>query len=310
MSFLKRFGSNKQHNAYDPSSIGSKPSNLKRALSPFSSRPTSQSQTISRSNMPAVMATAEPPPAYEPLTATAPIHNAVDDQYAFLRTFDTIFLIDDSSSMAGRSWHETAAALAAITPICTTHDADGIDIYFLNQPDSVEYRNITCAADVSRIFKSVRPSGYTPTGQRLSDILKPYLSGIERKGVVGIKPLNLIVITDGVPSDDVESVIKMAMKKLEVADAPSWQVGIQFFQVGNESGAAEALKELDDNVPHDGCQRDIVDTVPWSADKGGLSAEGILKVVLGAVNKKLDRKSNTLDHTLALTGRSGQMTVS
>ena len=200
--------------------------------------------------------------------------------------------------MAGRSWRETAAALAAITPICTAHDADGIDIHFLNTPDNVEYRNITRASDVSRIFESVRPYGGTPTGQRLLDILKPYLREIERKGVDDIKPLNLIVITDGVPSDDVESVIKMAMRKLERADAPSWQVGIQFFQVGNEFGAAEALKELDDSLPHDGCQRDIVDTVPWSADKGGLSAEGILKVVLGAVNKKLDRKRNSSEELM------------
>ncbi|KAK3077221.1 hypothetical protein LTS18_010880, partial [Coniosporium uncinatum] len=49
---------------------------------------------------------------------------ADDDPYAFLSTFDTLFLIDDSGSMAGRSWRETAAALEAITPICTAHDAD------------------------------------------------------------------------------------------------------------------------------------------------------------------------------------------
>ncbi|KAI2479379.1 hypothetical protein Ptr902_09590 [Pyrenophora tritici-repentis] len=29
-----------------------------------------------------------------------------NDLYAFLKTFDTVFLIDDSGSMAGRSWGE------------------------------------------------------------------------------------------------------------------------------------------------------------------------------------------------------------
>lgn len=55
-----------------------------------------------------------------------------DDPYAFLSTFDTIFLIDNSGSMAGQSWRETRDLLRAITPICTSHDSDGIDVYFLN----------------------------------------------------------------------------------------------------------------------------------------------------------------------------------
>jgi hypothetical protein len=39
-----------------------------------------------------------------------------DSEYAFLTQFDTVFLIDDSSSMAGRSWRETKEALSTITP--------------------------------------------------------------------------------------------------------------------------------------------------------------------------------------------------
>lgn len=75
------------------------------------------------------------PPAYSPAKEGTMIPGAMettsDSPYAFLTEFDTVFLIDDSGSMAGRSWRETAAALSAITPICTSHDADGIDIYFL-----------------------------------------------------------------------------------------------------------------------------------------------------------------------------------
>lgn len=75
-----------------------------------------------------------------------------------------------------------------------------------------------------------------------------------------------------------------------MCDADSECSGIQFFQVGNEPGATAALVALDDelNQLHD--VRDIVDTVPM-ADGAALSGEGILKVVLGAVNKKLDRAS-------------------
>ncbi|KAL6720516.1 hypothetical protein ACLMJK_002440 [Lecanora helva] len=244
------------------------------------------------------------PPAYSgpapEYSAPAPnVAPSTDSQYAFLTTIDTVFLIDDSGSMAGRSWRETKDALSAITPICTSHDKDGIDIHFLNAPDSDSYLNITNAEQVQRIFNTVKPSGGTPTGTKLNRLLRPYLRELEMRkhNIDQIKPLNIIVITDGVPTDDEESVIIHVAKKLDKLEAPPWQVGIQFFQVGEEAGAAEHLRELDDSLKEtgDGC-RDIVDTVPWNGASGtGLNADGILKVVLGAVNKRLDRKRVSLD---------------
>ena len=68
--------------------------------------------------------------------------------------------------------------------------------------------------------------------------------------------------------------------------------------MGEEYGAAEALQDLDDGIASMSGVRDIVDTVPWKSQNGGssgLNAEGILKVVLGAVNKRLDRKRVSLD---------------
>jgi uncharacterized protein YegL len=194
--------------------------------------------------------------------------------------------------MAGRSWRETSHALHAIAPICTAHDADGIDIAFLNHipADPAAYKNITTAANVGRIFASVKPGGGTPTGVRLNQILKPYLAR-HTADPEHTKPLNIIVITDGVPSDDVESVLIAAAKKLDRADAPAWQVGVQFFQVGCEEGAAEALRERDDGLAEMAGVRDMVDTVPWVGDtETVLSADAILKVVLGAVNRRLDRR--------------------
>ena len=113
-----------------------------------------------------------------------------------------------------------------------------------------------------------------------------------------VKPLNVIVITDGVPTDDVESTILNVCKKLEAVDAVPWQIGIQFFQVGEEMGAREHLKELDDEL-EGRCAggRDIVDTVPWEGVRGKSVLSGeeagkeVLKVVLGAVNRRLDRRS-------------------
>ncbi|KAI4240065.1 MAG: hypothetical protein L6R42_011591, partial [Xanthoria sp. 1 TBL-2021] len=89
--------------------------------------------------------TRRPPPADQPPAYTPAAHETVvtgnmstnpDSEFAFLSTFDTKFLIDDSGSMAGRSWREVADALATIAPICTSFDSDGIDIYFLNERHS------------------------------------------------------------------------------------------------------------------------------------------------------------------------------
>lgn len=281
----------------------------------------------------------EPPPAYTPSptsesgptlipqpselagspTTPAPAAQAVpaptttggEDPYSFLSTFDTTLLIDDSGSMAGRSWREVSQALSMIAPIVTQHDSDGIDVYFLNHKSSNPgapfdgiaaggYRGIKRAATITEIFQRVRPSGGTPTGTRVHNILKPYLARLEKDIAAEkeTKPLNLIVLTDGVPSDDVEAVLLSAAKKLDKLDAAPYQVGVQFFQVGNEEGAKEALEELDDNLGDEveGGVRDIVDTVTWtgglSNSEGGvgLTGDGILKVVLGAVVKRLDRR--------------------
>lgn len=186
-----------------------------------------------------------------------------------------------SRSMAGSRWRETSKALGTITPICTARDADGIDLYFLNHPDSDLYKKVRSAGTITEIFQTVRPRGATPTGQRLNFILKRYMDSY-KLDPEHTKPINIIVLTDGEPADDVESPIVKTAKKLDQMDAPPWQVGIQFVQVGNEPGAREALKVLDDGlaeVAGNSDLRDIVDTVPFRGEKGGkLSAAGILKV--------------------------------
>lgn len=212
-----------------------------------------------------------------------------DDPYAFLSTFDTVFIIDDSASMQGSRWIEVSNTLASITPICTAHDADGIDIYFLNHKSI--YTNVSDLYAVESIFNSVTPSGATPTGNRLYGILNPYVQALQKLHTK--KPLNIIVITDGAATDDPESVIVDAAKKLDAIQAPPWQVGVQFFQVGDDREAAEVLRELDDALVDMGCKRDMVDTVPNNGRGASLSADMILKTVLGGVHRRLDRKKAT-----------------
>ncbi|GAB7351776.1 hypothetical protein MBLNU459_g2351t1 [Dothideomycetes sp. NU459] len=238
------------------------------------------------------------PPAYSALpppsaSSSEPPDSAADSAYAFLGSFDTVFLIDDSGSMAGSRWRETAAALEAIVPVCVAHDADGIDMAFLNAPDSPRQRNLRTAAAVRDVFASVRPRGGTPTGQRLAALLRPYVRRCDALGCDAVKPLNVIVVTDGAPSDDVEAALIGAARRLDRLDAPAWQVGVQFFQVGRDPDASRHLRMLDDELAEIAGEslRDMVDTVPFRGAEGEtLSGDGILKVVLGAVNRRLDRK--------------------
>ncbi|CAG8978244.1 hypothetical protein HYALB_00009141 [Hymenoscyphus albidus] len=264
------------------------------------------------------------PPAYSPspidgsgpsfanIPKIAPTDDAGDESdYGFLATFDTIILIDDSGSMAGGPWKEVSQALASIAPIVTKYDSDGVDLYFINHKSSdkgdfpngiapTAYRGLRRANSIHELMERVRPSGGTMTGVRLNSILRPYLTKCEKELALGneVKPLNIIVITDGAPSDEPETSIIQAAQRLDRMDAPPFQLGIQFFQVGNERGAKEALERLDDHLANKvpGGIRDIVDTVTWtggnSASEGGvgLTGDSILKVVLGSVVKRLDRQ--------------------
>ncbi|KAJ5519796.1 von Willebrand factor type A [Penicillium fimorum] len=289
------------------------------------------------------------PPPYEEarlptIKISAPEELESDSQFAFLGQFHTIFLVDDSSSMRGALWQEAREAIAAIAPVCTKYDKEGIDIYFINHrskpntntnyntnysaSDLIEcpqfdggYYNIRTAQRVSEIFASVRPFGGTGVGNRLRNILDPYMDLVEEKEAAkraqkeaakrgrkyasgpdrskpteSVTPINIITITDGVFTDDAESIIIQTAQRLDgpACRAIPWQVGIQFFQIGNDRMAQQYLEELDEDLGTR-CNnlhlRDIVDTVPWRNRAGErLEGDGILKAVLGAVHKRLDRK--------------------
>ncbi|KAA8572984.1 hypothetical protein EYC84_003529 [Monilinia fructicola] len=246
----------------------------------------------------------------------APPHDLDGSPYALLSKFDTVLLIDDSSSMewgsAPTAWQQVFLALQTIAPIITAYDADGIDVYFMNYLSkssgnvsegvaATGFYKIQDAAAVEEIWSMVdRPSGITPTGERIRYILAPYMKRLKKETKAGrdVKPLNLIVITDGAASDDPESEIVKIARDLDKLDAPLTQVGIQFFQVGKVGSAKQALEDLDDALENRYHIRDMVDTVTWNGrdTQAGLSGDGIVKAVLGAIVKRLDRKPASGEH--------------
>ncbi|KAM0362963.1 hypothetical protein ACHAO7_011599 [Fusarium culmorum] len=188
----------------------------------------------------------EAPPAYESTSKSSTLeisrHAASpapsitrvacdEDKYHFLTVFDTVFIIDDSGSMEGQSGTEVRQALSTIALIFSSHDPDGIDFYFLNHRSSDArsetqttrgYYQIYDASQVQRLFTSVQPSGSTPAGACLQSTLNPYVSHTSRRAenIDAIKPVNIIVITDGCLIDDPESIIVHHAKKLDQIEAP------------------------------------------------------------------------------------------
>jgi hypothetical protein len=274
---------------------------------------------------------AVPPPAA--VAGPSSLDN-LDDEYRVLELWDIIFLIDDSGSMAADEdghaiplwsrkesrWDETRDILKTIAPICTKYDKNGISVYFMNNKNPEDedqvgggWHNIQKADQVHSLFAKVKPDGWTPTGMRIQNIMQPlvgdYCQRVERMNPLnyaGMKPVYLIVFTDGKASDDPESQIASLATQLDRAGrpvrpehlygpgAPARQFGIQFFQVGNDPTATKALQDMDDNMASTHGCRDMVDTVTCvRRNKGGrqpLTAELILKTLKGGMNAAEDRK--------------------
>ncbi|KAJ7830810.1 hypothetical protein B0H14DRAFT_2365550 [Mycena olivaceomarginata] len=67
------------------------------------------------------------------------------------------------------------------------------------------------------------------------------------------------------------------------------QIGVQFVQIGNDSRATRALKELDDDLHKTADIRDIVDTTPCTK-LNPVTADGLIKVLLGGINRRIDEQ--------------------
>lgn len=232
----------------------------------------------------------------------------LEDALEILRKYDTVILVDDSGSMTlpgskkGKTrWNEAGEALETLAETAQRYDGDGIDIYFLN--NQTESLNIKSSSEVRALFAKVRPSGPTPTGERLDQILKPRLRILEeaqiepdgtptdKKSGEEIKRVNVIVISDGEATDNPKYAIIDAASRLKaMPNLCMIQLGIQFVQIGNDSRATKALKELDDDLHKTRNIRDIVDTTPYSK-LNPVTAEGLIKVLLGGINRRIDEQT-------------------
>ncbi|KAH9840007.1 uncharacterized protein C8Q71DRAFT_745408 [Rhodofomes roseus] len=203
-----------------------------------------------------------------------------------LKEIKVVVIVDDSMSMEGESWLNAGEALADVAEMARMYEADGIDIYFLNNNRSL--LDVRSKTDVRGLFQDVLPEGQTPTGQKLSEVLNRHIPKLKEQGS---KPTSIIVITDGVPTDDPEVVIVDAARRLEANGIPARQLGIQFVQIGDDPDATEALKELDDGLESKYGIRDIVDTTLYDPHAPIFRTETLVKILHGAIQKSLDNSA-------------------
>ena len=200
--------------------------------------------------------------------------------------FDTVFIIDDTSSMQGRAdsadesdwpldkWTVLERCMENIVGIATEYDKDGVDVYFLKATD-MSQKQVKDPETILNKLKSIRPLLETEEHRgtffhdELRRVIDPVVSEYtkwENDRLIGKhrkvpKPLNLIVITDGEADDDddVEAFLTDVAKDLDRLRARPRHVGVQFVQIGDDKKAAQWLTDLDDGFK----ARDTRDVSLW-----------------------------------------------
>ncbi|KAK3330784.1 hypothetical protein B0H66DRAFT_74682 [Apodospora peruviana] len=202
------------------------------------------------------------------------------NEFTLLSQFDTVFLLDDTGSMAEPTnpdddegmtkWDELVESLQHTVDIVCRYDKDGVDVRFFCNDEKDETQITEGQRILDLLTKEVGPDergGGTYIGEQLWLILTTYLDKFEdwrkrmheRPRPEKPKMLNLIVVTDGAADDkeQVEDVIVEAAKRLDEMRAQPQQVGIQFLQIGRDEDAARWLKLLDDSLKEKHGVRDV-----------------------------------------------------
>ncbi|KAF7978385.1 hypothetical protein HWV62_771 [Athelia sp. TMB] len=202
-----------------------------------------------------------------------------DNMIDYLKSYRVWFIIDDSGSMdfEGR-WEETHAALIGIAEYAMKcRGLTDIDLRFFNSATTL--LNIQSTSEIESVFTSVWPNGGTPTGAVLNGILNDHIrkldQAIDTPNYRNIKPLDIIVITDGIPSDKPANVIAAASAHLQTSRHHPNHVGIQFVQIGRDKGADAALAQL-----MQGAVDNMVDTVLYDEK---LTPQRLERILLGGI---------------------------
>lgn len=195
---------------------------------------------------------------------------------------DYTLILDKSGSMATRDqrqnrsrWDECQESVLALTAKCDQLDPDGITLYLFSSRFKC-YEGVT-SQKIDGIFMENDPMGGTNLTAVLQDAVNRYF---QRKSAGQTKPNGetILVVTDGEP-DDRRSVMEVIIDATRRMDRDE-ELAISFIQVGNDAGATQFLKALDDQLQGVGAKFDICDTVTLD-DMGDMSLAEVLTGAIG-----------------------------
>ncbi|CAH6419354.1 Hypothetical protein HVR_LOCUS559 [uncultured virus] len=228
-----------------------------------------------------------------------------------LAQYNILTILDDSGSMdldgISRNvsrWIEALEAIDMVLRLATQYDDDGVDVFFLNSEHEFNIgRNDKILDKIKE--KGIGPRGGTPLGAKLQSIFtnfKNLYTTLKSRGILNtLKPINVIVITDGQPSDEdkvLRSIVDICQFFEDQSANVTEYVGIQLFQVGKDEGARDYLQDLDDNIKNKcklrsgRCVPDIVDSTCYNPKDPVPLKFTITKVLLGGINTSMDNDTS------------------
>lgn len=174
--------------------------------------------------------------------------------------YDYIVMIDKSGSMSendcpgGKSrWEYAEEYATSIARQCEKFDSDGIDVVVFAGTHKL-YGGVT-SGKVKEIFVENSPSGSTDTAAALQLVFDSYN---QRKAAGTAKPIIVVCITDGAPTD--QNAVDKVITNHANSMADDGETGIQFVQIGKDPAARKFLEHLDNDLQGLGAKYDIVDT--------------------------------------------------
>ncbi len=172
-----------------------------------------------------------------------------------LENFDYIALVDFSGSMAtvdagkpGMRIERVRESLTGLVSELAAVDEDGIDLITFGGEAVQHFTGVKSAEILTSIFADRRVAGGTPTAEALAKAFE--VAGKSDK------PDFIVVFTDGEPNNR-QAVRDVLVKQANSQNADG-DLTVLFIQVGEDAGAADFLKELDDGL---NAKFDIVDTM-------------------------------------------------
>ncbi|MCJ1321479.1 hypothetical protein MMC15_006824 [Xylographa vitiligo] len=197
-------------------------------------------------------------------------------------------------------WDVLMRGMQYIADIAARHDENVVDVFFLCS--KLTKTNIKDSREILDRLNKVNLEMNTG-GTYFEPVLSPILSSYTLKYkeyfnarnadelVDPPKPMNIIVLTDGGANDpkQTQDLLVRVARELDAMWAPSYQLGIQFVQVGDDPRATKYLKILDDQLKKMYDVRDMVDTTSFIFTEDGTAlGDKLLKILLRAMDKALD----------------------